>query len=382
MYCISISHKKTPLEIRKKYAFTDTEKEEFEENLMKFKGIHSVVLLSTCNRTEIYFNSSKKEVSLVIEYLSIYKNMDIEDGKKYINTYSYEEAVKHLFRVCAGLDSMLLGEDDILRQVKKSYLKSFSNGNTHNILNIAFQGALNFSKISKTKTNISKIPLSISTLTVYKTLSFLEENKGKNILITGITGDMGKKIAKSLMNKSGYIIYASLRDDLRKKENLENIIYVDYNNRYNYIDRADVIISATKSPHYIYSFEEVKKSIIAEKERLFIDLSLPSDIDLRISHLDKTGFLDMDSFSEVSKDMNLLKIKEAKRSEVLLSVCLEEIMKKIYFNKFRREFFPGKKSEDEKLYKNLFYKAKKTLDSEEFKGFLNSFIKIDMHREY
>ena len=147
MFCISVSFKKTPLQIRQQFAFSKEEHRSFLSGLVEKKGMTGGVIVSTCNRSEIYFTGGQGKMDEVEEFLSSFKQINKENIKKYCLYYQGKKAVRHLFQVTCGLDSMVLGEDEILHQVKEAYLFANNNGYTNSELNIIFQGAFNLSLI-------------------------------------------------------------------------------------------------------------------------------------------------------------------------------------------------------------------------------------------
>ena len=191
MFCISVSFKKTPLPVRQRFAFSKEEQEHFLFRLMEKQEITGGVVVSTCNRSELYFTGTKENVDEVENQLSLVKTIEKEQIKKYGLYYQGKKAVQHLFRVVCGLDSMVLGEDEILHQVKEAYLFAKSNGYTNGELNIIFQSAFNCAKLSKNKTRLSSTPLSVGTLTAKVVEEYLKAETGKTnqrVLVIGATG--------------------------------------------------------------------------------------------------------------------------------------------------------------------------------------------------
>ncbi|MDE6614942.1 MAG: glutamyl-tRNA reductase, partial [Lachnospiraceae bacterium] len=136
MFCISASYKKTPLEARQGFAFSQEEQYIFTKRLIQNNIIKGGVILSTCNRSEIYFTGNSHSVEEVAKALALFKNTSDSSIKKYCLFYGGSRAASHLFNVTCGLDSMVLGEDEILRQVKEAYLAAFSAHHTDSELNI------------------------------------------------------------------------------------------------------------------------------------------------------------------------------------------------------------------------------------------------------
>ena len=140
MFCISVSFKKTPANVRQRFAFSKEEAKVFLDKLIKEQWITGGVIVSTCNRSECYFMGSRAYFSKIENWFAGYKKIDREWMKQYCLYYSGKRAIQHLYKVTAGLDSMVLGEDEILRQVKEAYLSAKEQGFVNSELNIIFQG--------------------------------------------------------------------------------------------------------------------------------------------------------------------------------------------------------------------------------------------------
>jgi glutamyl-tRNA reductase len=296
-------------------------------------------MISTCNRFELYFSGEEAAMEAMQIALCQYKKISLSEHRKYINIYSGERAIRHLFHVTCGLDSMVLGEDEILGQVKDAYNDALEQHFTDTELNIAFQGAISCSKFTKTETLVSNIPLSIGTLTANCAFDFLKSQNAKNILIIGITGKMGSIVAKNLASKGDFQLIGFSRTHVEAQELFAtdcNIQLVEYKDRMQYLTQADVIISATTSPHYTFTYHDVSK-VLKDNERakLFIDLAIPFDMDKEIATIPNCTLLDIDYFKKAAKDNNTEKLKEYEKVEVILEAKLEETLKNIYIQQYQ-----------------------------------------------
>ena len=169
--------------------------------------------------------------------------MDIEKAIKYFNVFTGENAIGHLLKVACGIDSMVLGEDEILRQVKESYYFAMENNAVSTEFNTIFKMAITAAKEIKTVTGLSSTPVSIGTLTANEVFRFKKEEK--HILIIGITGKIGSITAKNIADKDNTQI---IRTSGRYSANTvlpfgDNIVITDYTNRYKFMDWADVVIN-------------------------------------------------------------------------------------------------------------------------------------------
>jgi len=381
MYCISISHKTTPVHIRELFAFSKEEQMEFGKQIMMHEEITGNVIVSTCNRSDIYFSGEKNAINIMEKAVCQYKNISLVKNLKYLNVFCDEGAIRHLFRVASGLDSMVLGEDEILRQVKEAYQLALENRFTNQELNIAFQGAVSGSKLVKTDTNISNIPVSIGTLTANCVVDFLKQNNVCNVLIVGITGQMGNIVAKNLSSKGDLNIIGISRKHNAANDlfvNYDNIEVVAYKDRYRFLEQSDVIVSMTTSPHYTFTYQEVSEALKNNsKNRLFIDLAVPGDIDKEIATMKQCEVLDIDYFQKASKENNLEKLKELDKVELILDSRIDETLKNIYVQKFQPEMQALLNIAERRGFDYLFYHLKDSLNSEQLKAVLEAFSNIE-----
>lgn len=385
MHCISISHKTTLISIRELFAFSADEQIAFEKHIVETNQVSGCIIVSTCNRSEIYFSGAKNSIAIVEKELIKYKKIDHPNIKKHLNYYSNEGAVRHLFQVACGLDSMVIGEDEILRQVKDAYQLSLLNRCTNQELNIVFQGAICNAKRIKTDTKLSQIPVSVGTLTANHAVDFLRSNQGSNVLIVGITGKMGSTIAKNLSIKNIINVVGTNRNHLTDKAlfaNYNNINIIDYNDRYKFIQSADVIISATTSPHYTFTYSEVLDEMReGSTPKLFVDLAVPCDIDKEIMNIEGINLIDIDYFENMSIENNRIKRKEFDKAELILNDSIDETLKDLYFQGFQDTINKITEKIKEKGFESILYNMRKTLNSEQLQSVLISLEEIIKEEE-
>ncbi len=375
MNIISISYKTTPVNIRELFAFSKEEQEEFLKLVQRQGQIKEIVLVSTCNRTEIYFSGDSKVIPVMEQLLSDFKQAALEDVRKYLLVYNGERAIRHLFQVTCGMDSMVLGEDEILGQMREAYEKALGLGSTGYLLNTLFQAAIACAKQIKTDTKLSKTPISIGTLVANEIFRFPKE--GKKVLIIGLTGKMGTIIMKNIYCRQKIEIIGTSRSHNSREEysaNYEKVTMVDYKMRYQYMDEADVIISATTSPHYTVTFHELADNLHTRKERLFIDLSVPMDIDEDITGINKVKLYNIDYFKEASKHNSLRKEEEADRAGSILEEHLEETKKELCFHDFLPDLPRVREVFEKHTFEKLLYELRDKASQEEL------FVLLDLYR--
>lgn len=370
MYCISISYKKADLDIRKKIKFTEEDCKNISENLLN-RGIASeCVILSTCNRTEIYYCGGKGMESIIVKSIAEYSGAQEELLSKYLMLYSGDNAVLHLFKVAGGIDSMVIGEDEILGQTKSAYLLAKENNTVSYELNMIFQSAVACAKKIKTETALSKTSVSVATLAANKIAKFGEN---VNVLVIGASGKIGMTVLKNLVSHKNVNVRATLRGNNTKKlKSIEamGIDVVDYADRYSYMNDADCVVSATSSPHYTVTLYDLKKYLTDSRERLFIDLAVPPDIDSGVCKLDGVNLINIDYFKTLAKENNAVKLNCISDAERIISSEIDTLKKDMMFHYFLPSFSDVKESLKDRSIEDIIYKMKSEASAELFSEFL------------
>ena len=332
---LSISHKTAPLAIRELFAYTLDQQAELLRALCTDAKAAESVVISTCNRTEIYTYYKKEEQQqklfsrlqrVVLEKAGALKVDHITD---YLRFYQGEKAARHLFLVAAGLDSMVVGEDQILGQVKKAYEQAREAGTTGKYLNTLFRYAVTCAKRIKTDTELSKTSVSTATLAIKAAEEALGGLTGKRIMVIGGTGEIGGIVLKNLYSMKGIHIYSTIRNitlshDAHLKSESNQVI--DYKERYSYVDEMDVVISATSSPHYTLTYHKLRDRIHTEKPRVFVDLAVPVDIEEAVTEIPRTFLYNMDDMEALARANNQAKKQAAKEAGEILKEYEEEFM--------------------------------------------------------
>ena len=337
MECISISFRSAPEEIRKRFAFPAGEAGTGEREAFLEKA-GEAVLLSTCNRTEVYV-AGTGSLERLEELLSEKSGMAVTQVRRIARRFSGEKACAHLYRVACGMDSMVVGEDEILGQVRSAYLFSSERGRCGYELNAVFQGALACAKKIKTETMISKSSVSVATLACAELFRFEKQHKETEegelqVLLIGGSGKMGGSVLKNLLGREGIHVYASRRSHGLGERESSRLSFVDYGEKYRYLDQADLIVSATESPHYTLTAEEVGESLRRgqKKKRLFIDIAVPADLDRQIASFPDCRLIGMDDFGRLAQENNRKKQQAVLDAGELLEEALEELYKSLLFH--------------------------------------------------
>ena len=356
MFCISINHKNTPADVRERFAFTTKGQRQFTERLKAEVG--GCVVLSTCNRMEIYFTDKYEQVE---KLLANDREVPVSLIRRYSMNYEGFQCMLHLCRVACGMDSMVLGEVEIIHQVKSAYLMAKELGACDGELNIAFQGALAAAKTVATESDTTRLPVSVGTLSAREAVSFIkngaygenaragcddgvhaENTCAGNILVVGATGKIGSIVVKDIADLAPDIEITGTSRSHHSADEVfgrnQQIRIEDYSRRYELAAWADVIISATASPHYIFVRDELAEAVKKQpKRRLFLDLAMPKDIDPSVSDVDGCVLRDIDYIRTLSRENNENRAKTITEMKPWLISQVDEIMKNIAFSRFNRE---------------------------------------------
>lgn len=321
---IGINHNLAPINIREKVSFTDTQRIEAIDYFLDI-GIEEIVILSTCSRSEIYIQSEEidKKVKLVEEFYE--KFFNVQGIKRYLFSKKDIDAIDHLFKVTSGLDSIVLGEDQILGQVKDAHDFSMKLGSSKKIFNKLFREAITTAKEIKNTTNISHQPLSISYIAVKFLKNKIGSLEGKKALVIGV-GKMSKLTMKHLEEEKIDTIYVSNRSHGKinqLEDEFKTIVPIRYEDRYKVMNDIDIVISATSSPHTVIKYDQIPK---IQRKIFMMDIALPRDIDPKINELKNIEVYYIDNLKDIY-DKNDKKRKElAQIGFKMISEKIEEIL--------------------------------------------------------
>ncbi|MDF2594093.1 MAG: glutamyl-tRNA reductase [Clostridia bacterium] len=358
-----------PIDLREKISFTHTKKIEALHTL-KAKHIDEVIVLSTCNRSEIYIwdrDLENKMQEAKAFYESFFQCAEIET---YLIYKTGLEAVSHLYHVAAGLDSIVIGEDQILGQVKEAWGLAVNEQTSGKMLNKIFREAVSTSTAIKHTIKISENPLSISSVAVKFLKEKMQGLEHKRILMIGI-GKMSKLVIKYLEEEKVDRIYASNRSHQRAVEIgtiYPNIVPIDYKDRYTVLGEVDAVVCATSSPHVVM---QAKDMPAVTKPLFMVDIALPRDIDPKIGHMPYTKVYDIDDLKTICEESNQKRILLSQEAKKIIVQKVEEIEEWIKLAQVDRtlQLLNEKKNEIQKntlesIYKktDLSFKDKEVID--------------------
>ena len=318
---VGVNHNLAPINVREAVSFTDTKKIEAINILLDSE----IVILSTCNRSEIYISGENIQQK-VDEVANFYKDyFGVKDIEQYLFKKTNLEAIQHLFDVTAGLDSLVVGEDQILGQVKDAHEFCMKLGATKKVFNKLFRDAVTTSKEIKTITKISQQPLSISYIGVKLLKEKMGTLEGKNALIVGL-GKMNLLTLNHLEEENVKNIYIANRNIEKTKEienKFDNIIPIEYSDRHKIIQEKsiDIVISATSSPHLVIKYDDMPK---LDKKIYIMDIALPRDIDTKLKELNYVELYDIDDLKEIHDKNDIKRNELAQKAQEIIKIKIDE----------------------------------------------------------
>ncbi|CAM3960767.1 MULTISPECIES: glutamyl-tRNA reductase [Flavobacterium] len=339
-YAIGLSYKKADAEMRGKFSLDEKSKEDI---LLQAKedGIESLILISTCNRTEIYGFS--QHPFQLIKLLCEHSNGTVEDFQKVAYVYKNKEAINHLFRVGTGLDSQILGDFEIISQIKSGFVASKKLGLANSYKERLVNAVIQASKRVKNETQISSGATSVSFASVQYIMNNVEDIGNKNILLFG-TGKIGRNTCENLVKhtKNDHIVLIN-----RTKEKAEkiagkfNLLVKDYANLQLEIQKADVLIVATGAQNPTIDSEVLK----LKKPLLILDLSIPKNVNSNVSDIEGVTLVHLDYLSQVTDET----IEKRKLHIPAAEAIIEDIIEEFLSWTKARKFAPTIHSLKEKL---------------------------------
>lgn len=320
---VGLSHKTTPIEIREKISFPENKINESLEQLHKYEEIHECIIVSTCNRVEIYavVKNIHDGIKDIKYFISSCHQLSIEQFDKHLYTHNDDEAIKHIFRVTCSLDSMVVGEPQILGQIKDAYALAMEDNFTSLILNKLMKKSFSVAKRIRTETAIAKNAVSISFAAVELAKKIFGGVDDKVVMLIG-AGEMGELAAHHLVNSGVKKVLVSNRTYQRAVDLAEKFCGspVKFDVMNDYLVETDIVISSTGAPHYVLKKSEIEKVIIKRKNKpmFLIDIAVPRDIEPTVNEIDNVYLYDIDDLQTVVNANIKGRMKEAVKAEAII----------------------------------------------------------------
>ncbi len=326
---IGLNHNTAPLALREAVAFTEPQLPEGLQTLTALPGIEEGAILSTCNRTEIYAVAEGDTAPPLGDWLCRQRKLESSRLTPYLYTHSGRDSVRHTLRVAAGLDSMILGEPQILGQMKQAYHKARVAHTAGPLLSRMFQHAFSVAKLVRSSTSIGANPVSVAYAAVRLAQQIFSDFGSRTAMLIG-AGDTIELAARHLHdNGMGRMIFAN-----RSIERAQLLAsqYHGYAIRLDEIDKhlaeADMVISATGSEQLILPIAAVRQALQLRKRRpmFLVDLAVPRDIDPAVTELEDAYLYTVDDLRNVIEDNLRSRREAATAAEAIISERTEEFM--------------------------------------------------------
>ncbi len=317
---IGLNHKTAPVEVRERLAFSSEDTATVLETISQDPSVEEITLFSTCNRVEFLLASEDptSAVEAVKDFLAEFKNTPREIFEQALYVHDGDEAVKHMFRVASSLDSMVVGEAQILGQIKDSYREACEHGTCGVVLNRLMHRSFSVAKRIRTETGIGDHAVSISYAAVELGRKIFGELDGRAVLLLG-AGEMAELAVEHLVNNRARPIFVANRTFERGVELAERFrgTAIRFEEVRNYLKEVDIVISSTGAPHYVLVRDDFKGLMRARKNRplFFIDIAVPRDIDPDINRISNVYVYDIDDLKNAIQDNIDERKQEAVRGE-------------------------------------------------------------------
>jgi len=305
LVCLGLSHRSAPVDVRERHAFPAHKMGEALIALRDYEAVREALMLATCNRLEIYAEVDDYEagVAQIKEFLGNFRHGDVDDLDSYLYTLLGSGAIDHLFRVATGLDSMLIGEAEILGQVKDAYIQAQRAHSLGKTLHMLLREALNAGKAARTQTSIGDESVSVATAAVAFAAQHVGGIAGKSVLVIG-AGKMGSLAARRFRDAGASEIHIANRTHARAREAVAEIGFgnaIELPGLIGALRGADIVVTSTGASHFILTPGNVAEAMLARPDRpLFIvDIAVPRDADPEVGRIANVRVADIDALRGV-----------------------------------------------------------------------------------
>lgn len=320
---LGLNHRTAPVTLRERFAFSEARVPAAMEQIRSSGIAEEVVILSTCNRVEIYA-STRLEVRAAFEDLQEFL-VKLHDYRDPLNDELYRHgephSIEHLFRVASGMDSMVLGETEVLGQLKKAYDLALQHKHTGPVLNKAFQKAFNVAKYIRTETGIQRGSVSVASVAVELAEKIFDKLSERTVMVIG-AGDTSEKTARALLSRGAKSVLVSNRtferaDEMARALGGRAVRFEDWDKEFAGID---IVISSTSAPHYILDRARLAPLMDLRRNRplLLIDIAVPRDIEPEVNFLENVYLYNVDDLQTLADDSMRQRKDELARCEAII----------------------------------------------------------------
>jgi glutamyl-tRNA reductase len=320
---VGLSHKTAAVEIREKVAFAPTQMEKPLSAVVALPDITEAVIVSTCNRVEIYATTRDVAggMARLKRFLADYHGIALETLESHLYSYHGEDATRHVFRVASSLDSMVVGEPQILGQIKTSYGYAAEYKSSGLILNRFLHKAFSVAKRVRTETKIASSAVSVAFAAVELAKKIFGDLGDKTVLLIG-AGEMCELAAKHFINTGvrGVMVTNRTYERAEKLAQEFDAKPINFEDLFDHLHKADIILSSTGAPHFIIREGEMAEVIRRRKMKpmFFIDIAVPRDIDPKVNNVENVYLYTVDDLNGVvATNLEQRKIEAAKAEAIV-----------------------------------------------------------------
>jgi glutamyl-tRNA reductase len=329
---LGLNHKTAPIELRERLAIGPLQLEDATRSLMQAPGVLEGMILSTCNRVEL-LTSQEANAPDLLEFVGSYFDIETKLLTPHMYEYRQENAVRHLFRVACSLDSMVIGEPQILGQVKSSYLAARSAGAIRGHLDKVLQRAFVVAKRVRSETQIGSSSVSIASVAVELARKIFGSLEGKKVLLVG-AGKMSEQAARHLLAQGAGAVLVANRTHERAAQLAQRFggRAIQFDDLYAHADQADIIITSTGSPRPVFRREHAQHFLQQRRGRpmFFIDIAVPRDVDPEVNKLDGIFLYDIDDLQSVAGSHLKERGKEAELAEAMILAEVDKYQRRLH----------------------------------------------------
>ncbi|MBI4467055.1 MAG: glutamyl-tRNA reductase [Acidobacteria bacterium] len=328
---VGLNHTTAPVELRERLHFPEKDIPAALHSLCERPGVDEALIFSTCNRVEVLarLEDGIEALPLLAEFLAVARRVGRGAFESSLYHHSQREAIRHVFRVAASLDSMMVGEAQVLGQVKAAYATARAVGTLGSVLDEVLTHAFAVAKKVRTETGIATTAVSVSYAAVELARKIFGSLEGKNVFVIG-AGKMSELAARHLLASGAQAIFVSNRTYARAQELAAawSGRAIQFDELLNYVSQADIIISSTGCPHYIIKKEHGVRFLAERKNRpmFFIDIAVPRDIDPELNTLDNIFVYNIDDLEQVVAANVRERQREAVRAEEIVEREVDRLL--------------------------------------------------------
>ena len=331
---LGVNHRTAPVEVRERMHIPESRLAQAVSDLIHREGIREGLILSTCNRVEVMTSAEDRVDAepIIQQFLAEHHRFELGPYQRFFYRYQQQEVVRHLFRVASSLDSMILGEPQILGQLKRAYALAHEAGGLNGSLKDIVSQALAVGRRVRRETALGSAAVSVSYAAVELAKKIFGSLEGRTIFVIG-AGKMSELAAKHLLSSGASAIYVTNRTYERAVQLAEAFhgTAIVFEQLFEHLPKADIVISSTGAAGYVVNKEHVARILSARRNRpvFFVDIAVPRDIDPLVNELDNAFVYDIDDLGQVVEANKKQREREAVWAEEIVQEEVQKTMRRL-----------------------------------------------------